>query len=144
MWTNLGGYPSAGDPVNEMHASEFYSHYTGFGLDVTRSMRAIRPDLIALTYTVQRVKIRTLPECPGPGWGAIEAPLYIHALTAPCLPWKFFGEKTRMIALSSGSAGPRQHIGYENATGPAGQGQRRTLVSAPIRGGARFSRRDFL
>jgi len=113
-WTNLGGYPSAGDPVNEMHAAQFISHYTGYGLDVTRSVRAVQPNQVALTYTVQRTKIRTLPECPGAGWGALEAPLAVTSLTMPCWPWKFFGDKTRMIALNTGSNGPREHLGYEN------------------------------
>lgn len=113
-WNNIGDYPSAGDPVNEMHASRFLSHYTGFSLDVTRSLRAVRSDQVCLTYTVQRTKIRTLPDCPGPGWGAIEAPLHVTSLTMPCLPWKLFGEATHMVALNTGSAGPRNHLGYEN------------------------------
>ena len=113
-WTNLDGYPSAGDPVNEMHAAQFISHYTGYALDVTRSLRAVRPEQVSLTYTVQRTKIRRLPECPGPGWGAIEAPLAVTSMTMPCWPWKFFGEKTHMIALSTGSSGPGNHLGYEN------------------------------
>jgi hypothetical protein len=113
-WNNIGGYPNAGDPVNEMHASRFLSHYTGYSLDVTRSLREVRPDQVCLTYTVQRTKIRTLPECPGPGWGAIEAPLHVETLTMPCLPWKGFGANTHMIAFNTGSAGPRNHLGYEN------------------------------
>ncbi len=115
-WTNISDFPqcTTGAAVNEMHACRFLSHYTGFGLDVTRALRVIQPTHVALTYTVQRTKIRTLPECPGPGWGAIEAPLHLTALTLPCLPWKLFGTNTQMIALNTGSAGPRNHLGYEN------------------------------
>lgn len=115
-WTNLGGYPSAGDPVNAMHAAQFVSHYTGFGVDVSRSLRAVRPSQVYLAYTVQRTKIRTLPECPGPGWGAIEAPLQVTSITLPCWPWRLFGGRTRMIALNTGSSGPRNHLGYENGS----------------------------
>ena len=115
-WTNISDYPQngIGPAVNEMHASQFISHYTGFGLDVTRSVRTVQPDQVCLTYTVQRTKVRTLPECPGPGWGAIEAPLHVTSLTMPCLPWKLFGENTHMMALNTGSAGPSNHLGYEN------------------------------
>ncbi len=76
-----------------MHACQFFAHYTGWGVDVTRAVRAARDEQVHLTYTVQRAKIRTLPECPGPGWGAIEAPLSVTTMTAPCWPWQFLARQ---------------------------------------------------
>lgn len=115
-WTNIAPYPQCvvGPAANEMHGCHFTGHYTGWGLDVTRALRAVRPGRIDLCWTVQRTKVRTLPECPGPGWGCIEAPLHIEALTVPAWNWKLWGGQTRMIALNTGSAGPANHVGYEH------------------------------
>ena len=113
-WTHIDDYPQcqAGPAVNEMHACRFLSHYTGWGIDVTRSIRAVGEARVNLCYTVQRTKVRTLYDVPGPGWGAIEAPLTIESVTAGVLNWRLFGEDTRMLQFASGSAGPAQHVGY--------------------------------
>lgn len=115
-WTNIAPYPQCvvGPPVNEMHGCHVTGHYTGWGLDVSRAVRAVRPGRIDLCWTVQRTKVRTLPECPGPGWGCIEAPLNVEALTVPAWNWKLWGGQTRMIALNTGSNGPANHLGYEH------------------------------
>lgn len=115
-WTNIEPYPQVivGDALNEMHGARFLTHYTGYAFDVTRSLRAVRSDEIHLTYTLQRTKIRTLYGTPGPGWGALEAPLRADGFTVPCWNWEFWGENTQMIALNTSNGGPSCHLGYEN------------------------------
>ena len=115
-WTNMAAYPQCvvGPAVNEMHGCRFTGHYTGWGLDVSRALRASAPGRIDLCWTVQRAKVRTLPDCPGPGWGCIEAPLNVESLTVPAWHWKFWGGQTRMIAYNGGNTGPRQHLSWEN------------------------------
>jgi hypothetical protein len=41
-WTNIAPYPQSvvGPAANEMHGCHFTGHYTGWGLDVTRALRA--------------------------------------------------------------------------------------------------------
>jgi hypothetical protein len=123
-WTNIEPYPQCvvGPAVNEMHGCRFTGHYTGWGLDVTRALRANGPGRLDLSWTVQREKVRTLPECPGPGWGCIEAPLQVEAMTVPAWNWRLWGEQTRMIAYNCGNAGPRQHLSWEN--GPVAEVKR--------------------
>ena len=115
-WTNLAPYPGAitGDALNEMHGAHFITHYTGYAFDVTRALRAVRAGEVHLAYTLQRTKIRALYEAPGPGWGALEAPLWAESLTLPCWNWQLWGEQTQMIALNTGNSGPSCHLGYEN------------------------------
>jgi len=100
--------------LTEMHASRFVSHYTGVGLDVARAIRAVGDEHVEVTYTVRRSKIRTLYDCPGAGWGALEAPLHVEAITVPCWAWTLFGDRTHMIALNTSGAGPSVHMGWEN------------------------------
>ncbi len=115
-WTNIASYPQCvvGPAANEMHGCHFTGHYTGWGLDVTRALRPVRPGRIELCWTVQRTKVRTLPECPGPGWGCIEAPLHVESMSVPAWNWRFWDGQTRMIALNTGGAGPANHLGYEH------------------------------
>lgn len=117
-WTHINSYPqnAIGSELNEMHGCRFFTHYTGFGLDVTRAMRQAGPGLAHLTYTVQRTKIRTLYPEPGAGWGALEAPLHLETLGFPGWQWKLWGEATQMMVLSTGSAGPPQHVGYDHGS----------------------------
>ena len=60
----------------------------------------------------------TCPE-PGPGGPAVEAPLWVDALSVLNWNWKFWGDDTRMVFCSAHSNGPSHeagHVGYEHDT----------------------------
>jgi hypothetical protein len=103
-----------------MVGERFINQYAGFGLEVTRHLRAdAHLQRLTLRYQVNRVPAAPTCPVPGPGGPAIEARAYIDTFSVPRWQWQFWGDDTRMLHLSlhcSGPDGDFGHIGYNRGT----------------------------
>jgi hypothetical protein len=99
-----------------LRAERWVNQYTGFGLEITRELRAEAAHRrLALAYHVRRHPAPATCPTPGPGGPPIEARLFVDSITVPRWQWQFWGEETRMLHLSLHNSGPDGdfgHVGY--------------------------------
>jgi hypothetical protein len=99
-----------------MCGERFINQYTGFGLDITRTLQvSTHLRQICFSYQVARVRARSSYPIHGPGSPPIEGRMYVDTLTVPRWNWSLWGDDTRMLFLSTQGSGPHGdwgHVGY--------------------------------